>query len=121
MNTVLRVLDVRRGLPWGRERHHPSDPRHTARGCSLAAGCLALLLIAAPGRAAGEPPASGTVAYRSHAPVRPLPAAHAGLLAAGPKLYADAARGNDANAGTAAAPWKTLAHALRRLKPGDTL
>jgi hypothetical protein len=33
----------------------------------------------------------------------------------------DAARGDDGGPGTAQAPWKTLAHALRRLKPGDTL
>lgn len=42
-------------------------------------------------------------------------------MANGPKLYVDAARGDDTHAGTAQAPWKTLAHALRRLKPGDTL
>jgi hypothetical protein len=53
--------------------------------------------------------------------MRPLPAAWGGPLAGGPKLYVDAARGDDRNAGTAATPWKTLAHALRQLKPGDTL
>jgi hypothetical protein len=53
--------------------------------------------------------------------MRPLPAASDRPLAAGPKLFVDAARGDDRNAGTAQAPWKTLAHALRRLKPGDTL
>lgn len=53
--------------------------------------------------------------------MRPLPAALNQPLTTGPKLFVDAARGNDANTGTAQAPWKTLAHALRRLKPGDTL
>jgi hypothetical protein len=53
--------------------------------------------------------------------MRPLPTAWKGPLTAGPKLFVDAARGDDRGAGTAVAPWKTLAHALRRLKPGDTL
>ena len=37
------------------------------------------------------------------------------------KHFVDAARGDDAAAGSRAAPWKTLAHALRQLEPGDTL
>ena len=53
--------------------------------------------------------------------MRPLPVPTKGLFAEGPKSFVDAARGDDANAGTEAAPWKTLAFALRRLKPGDTL
>jgi regulator of RNase E activity RraA len=36
-------------------------------------------------------------------------------------LFVDAARGDDAAAGTEKAPWKTLGHALKQLKPGDTL
>ncbi len=59
--------------------------------------------------------------WRSHPPMRPLPAAPTRPLAPGPKLFVDPVRGDDGNAGTAVAPWKTLAHALRRLKPGDTL
>src|SRR5262245_14002350 len=59
--------------------------------------------------------------YASHPPMRPLPVASDRPKAEGPTLFVDPARGNDANAGTAQAPWKTLAHALRRLKPGDTL
>jgi hypothetical protein len=53
--------------------------------------------------------------------MRPLPTAWNGPLAAGPKLYVDPLKGNDAGPGSLEAPWKTLAHALRRLKPGDTL
>lgn len=53
--------------------------------------------------------------------MRPLPAPLSGPLVSGPKRYVDAARGDDGAAGSAAAPWKTLNHALRRLKPGDTL
>jgi hypothetical protein len=59
--------------------------------------------------------------YRSHPPMRPLPVATKRPLAEGPKLFVDATRGDDRGAGTAEAPWRTLAHALRRLKPGDTL
>src|SRR4051794_6193190 len=80
-----------------------------------------LLAVSGHGQAASEPPATGGIAVRSHAPMRPLPAGSAGLLAAGPKFYLDGARGNDANAGSEQSPWKTLAHALRRLQPGDTL
>jgi hypothetical protein len=53
--------------------------------------------------------------------MRPLPVATNRALAGGPKLFVDPVRGQDSNAGTAEAPWQTLAHALRRLKPGDTL
>ena len=53
--------------------------------------------------------------------MRPLPVAANAPMAAGPKFFVDARRGDDANAGTHGAPWKSLAHALRGLKPGDTL
>lgn len=39
----------------------------------------------------------------------------------GPKKFVDVARGDDSAAGTEAAPWKTLKHALRKLASGDTL
>jgi len=35
--------------------------------------------------------------------------------------YVDAAAGNDANAGTSAAPWRTLQHAADVTSPGDTV
>src|SRR5205823_6552497 len=35
--------------------------------------------------------------------------------------YVDAAAGNDANAGTSAAPWRTLQHAADVTNPGDTV
>jgi hypothetical protein len=72
----------------------------------------ALLGLAGP--AAAAPP-------QSHPPMRPLPTAIDRPLADGPKLYVDPARGNDTNPGSADAPWKTLAHAVRQLKAGDTL
>jgi hypothetical protein len=63
----------------------------------------------------------GAAVFAQGTPMRPLPAALDRPLAAGPKLFVDAVRGADGNAGTEQAPWKTLAHALPRLKPGDTL
>lgn len=57
----------------------------------------------------------------SHPPMRPLPVARAKPLAEGEKRFVDPARGDDTASGAENAPWKTLAHALRQLKPGDTL
>ena len=57
----------------------------------------------------------------SHPPMRPLPQRVKTPLAAGPKLFVDAGRGSDTNAGSERAPWRTLAHATRRLQPGDRL
>lgn len=53
--------------------------------------------------------------------MRPLPGVAKAPLAGGPKRFVDAARGDDGNAGSEQAPWKSLGHALRRLTPGDTL
>jgi hypothetical protein len=64
---------------------------------------------------------SGAAEFQSHAPMRPLPHPSHRALAAGPTFYADAARGDDASPGTAEKPWRTIAHALGLLKPGDTL
>ena len=55
------------------------------------------------------------------APMRPLPAARTSPLADGAKKFVDASRGDDAADGSQAAPFKSLAHALRQLQPGDTL
>ena len=79
-----------------------------------------LLLLTVLGLAT-RPASSPAQTYRSHAPMRPLPQPVKAPLTAGPKLFVDAARGNDASAGTQVAPWKSLAHATRQLKPGDTL
>jgi Protein of unknown function (DUF1565) len=57
---------------------------------------------------------------KTHAPRRPLPVPVSKPLAAGPKLFV-ATTGNDANDGSEAKPWRTVQHALKRLKPGDTL
>jgi hypothetical protein len=55
-----------------------------------------LLLCAGPAGAAPPPVAPRTTRYVAH-------------------------RGSDSAAGTIAAPWRTLRHALRQLRPGDTL
>lgn len=54
-------------------------------------------------------------------PMRPLPVPVKQRMASGPKLFVDAARGSDANPGSAKAPWKSLTFAVHQLKPGDTL
>jgi hypothetical protein len=57
----------------------------------------------------------------SHPPMRPLPTAIAMPLAKGPALFVDAAKGDDKHDGSATKPWKSIQHAVKRLKPGDTL
>ncbi|MDQ3621479.1 MAG: DUF1565 domain-containing protein [Verrucomicrobiota bacterium] len=90
---------------------------HCTTRLLLVVGSLFLTDTAA--LAQGSPEAKAT--YRSHRPMRPLPAAATRPPVTGAKLFVDAARGNDAAAGREQAPWRTLGHALRRLKPGDTL
>lgn len=57
----------------------------------------------------------------SHPPMRPLPAATDRPLTDGPVFFVDGTRGNDANDGSPAKPWRTINHGLRQLSPGDTL
>lgn len=57
----------------------------------------------------------------THPPMRPLPVARDFELADGPRFFVDAARGDDTAEGSENAPFATLKHALRQLKPGDTL
>lgn len=59
--------------------------------------------------------------FLSHPPARPLPKASQRPLDKGPTLFVDPLKGDDANDGAQAKPWKTLGHAVTRLKPGDTL
>ena len=82
---------------------------------------LPLVVLVCAAAFATAAPATRSAAVHSHPPMRPLPVAVKAPLAAGPKLFVDAARGDDTSAGSEKAPWKTLAHALRQLKPGDTL
>ena len=84
----------------------------------LIAGWLSManLAVAAP---AAESAARPT--FASHPPMRPLPTARTEPTAAEVRLFVDPARGDDAQAGTEQAPWKTLRHAFRKLQPGVTL
>ncbi len=53
--------------------------------------------------------------------MRDLPKPRARALNKGPAYFADAARGDDQNPGSKSKPWKTIAYAVTRLRPGDTL
>jgi hypothetical protein len=59
--------------------------------------------------------------FRSHPPIRPLPTPVDRPLDQGPAYFVDPGKGDDQNAGAQQTPWKTVKHALTRLKPGDTL
>lgn len=63
----------------------------------------------------------GAAEFRSHAPMRPLPEAGERREVVESARFVDPARGDDAHPGERDRPWKTLAHSLRRLQPGDTL
>jgi len=58
---------------------------------------------------------------QSHLPQRPLPKAVDRPLTRGPAYYVHPSRGDDSNNGSMKKPWKSMQHAVRRLKPGDTL
>jgi hypothetical protein len=79
----------------------------------LAAVCLLAALT--------SPSFADEMKFLSHPPMRPLPTPQTFALATGPKFYVDPARGKDSNNGSEAAPWKSLVHSVRQLKPGDTL
>jgi len=57
----------------------------------------------------------------SHEPPRPLPVASSRALPAGEVRVIDAALGDDAAAGTEAAPWRTLDHAIAAMPKGGVL
>lgn len=84
-------------------------------------GCLCLMHSSMLAQDARDSKAKSNARYQSHPPMRPLPTPAKRPMVAGAKLFVDAARGNDTASGTEQSPWKTLRHALRQLKPGDTL
>jgi len=57
----------------------------------------------------------------SHPPQRPLPKPSGRPMGQGRALFADPAKGHDANDGSKDMPWRTINHALALLAPGDTL
>lgn len=91
----------------------PSRSRFSLRISLCSAWLVFLVALAVPVDAA-EP-------FRSHPPMRPLPTASQRPPSPGKAFYVDGARGDDGADGSQQAPWKTLAHAVPRLKPGQTL
>mgnify|MGYP001098357366 CR=1 FL=1 len=92
------------------------------------AGLLGLAALAA--EAAAQQPTSlsstdlsaiGPARYASHPPLRPLPRPAATPKSTGPARYVDPLRGSDENPGTEQRPYRTLAHAVKQLTPGETL
>ena len=63
----------------------------------------------------------GSAVPKSHPPIRTLPNVSQRPPDAGPAFFVDAAHGDDASDGSKAKPWRTIAHALQLLNPGDTL
>lgn len=63
----------------------------------------------------------GQAKYHSHLPMRPLPQATNRPLKEGPTFFVDSKSGNDSNPGTKLNPWRTLAHAAKQLRAGQTL
>lgn len=75
--------------------------------------CLVAVSLIVPSLSAAE---------LSHTPMRPGPALAARPIdPIRPIYYVDPVRGDDTANGCEAAPWKSLEHAVRQLKPGDTL
>lgn len=59
--------------------------------------------------------------FASHPPMRPLAVASSRPLPDGPLRFVDGRRGLDEQPGTKEKPWRTIAHAVGQLRPGDTL
>jgi hypothetical protein len=59
--------------------------------------------------------------FASHPPMRALPTPSDRPLAQGPTYFIDADKGDDAGDGSREKPFQTIAHALKKLQPGDTL
>src|SRR5262245_58499974 len=57
----------------------------------------------------------------SHPATRALPAPSTRPIADGRGYFVDPVKGNNDQAGDKDAPWKNLSHAVKQLKPGDTL
>lgn len=85
------------------------------RSITLAGTVFAILLLKADSLDAAE------TKFLTHPPMRPLPTAADRPMAAGPALFVDATKGSDQNDGSEKQPWRTLQHAVKKLKPGDTL
>jgi hypothetical protein len=67
------------------------------------------------------PLVQGEPEVRSHRPVRSLPEASNRPFVAASAFFVDDSPGDDSNSGSKAQPWKTIRHAITKLKAGDTL
>jgi len=81
---------------------------------------LTVALTSEWNRAGGAEPASAQ-RYLSHPPLRTAPPPSKRPMAGGPACFVSPRQGDDRNDGSQAKPWRTIGHALSRLKPGDTL
>jgi hypothetical protein len=90
----------------------PSRKSATFQTVCLAACALCWGIAATVGLAAE---------FVSHPPIRPLAEVSKRAKVEGPAKFVDAAKGEDANDGSEAKPWRTINHALPQLAPGDTL
>lgn len=95
-----------------------SNFRRMTRPSCIALFALSLAAVAMHASAS----AVRAAAYLSHAPMRALPTPGDSPLGQGPAWFVDQAKGDDANDGSLARPWKSVARAVTRpMKPGDTL
>lgn len=74
---------------------------------------LSALFLLSMGSAAQKP--------HSHPPLRTPPPPSNRAMDRGPSYYVDASKGEDRNDGSKEKPWKTVAHAVKQLRAGDTL
>jgi hypothetical protein len=65
--------------------------------------------------------AAAAAEYRSHPPARVLPRPSDRPLAQGPSFFVDPRKGDDRNDGSREKPWRSLQHAVQKLRPGDTV
>jgi hypothetical protein len=104
--TIVRILALRSFLLLSIVLVAGSDPRTLAG------------LRAQDAAHAAREPADPT--YVSHPPIRALPTPSDRPMDEGPAYFVDP-NGSDANDGSKGHPWKTLRHAIARLRPGHTL
>ena len=90
-------------------------------GLHVLQAATVLLVLVLPGGAGSAPVLAAGQTFASHPPVHPLPEPAERPLPQTGVRFVDASRGSDTAVGTKDAPWKTIAHAVRQLQPGDTL
>jgi hypothetical protein len=78
--------------------------------------CCLLLLVVVFGSAVASPSQA-----ESHPPLRPLPPVSKRPLSPGNARFVDVKTGSDEGSGQENQPWRTLAHAVKQLRPSDTL